>query len=101
MKKNGRRTTDWRKVWRFLKPRLEAAGRTGCEFDFIPHDCCGILDPVHSKKRRMMEGNDIYVVSIGCRNVHQILDERMPHEEMERNVIEAINRNGGLILPAA
>ena len=95
----GRRTADWRKVWRFLKPRLEAAGRIYCEFDFIWHLCCGILDPVHSKKRRMMQGNDIYAVAVGCRNIHDHLDMECTHAEMEALVMEAIERHGGLILP--
>lgn len=99
MKRNGRRTNDWRAVWRWLKPRLEAANRTRCEFDFIPHTCGQILDPAHSKKRNKMNGADIYSVSIACRNVHQILDEQMGHEEMEAAVMRAIENHGGLILP--
>lgn len=99
MNRVGPRTREWQRVWRFLKPKLEAAGRTKCEFYFILHNCCGILDPVHSKKRRMMKGADIYKVAIGCRNVHDYLDLECPHEEMERLVMEAIERAGGLILP--
>jgi hypothetical protein len=99
MNKVGRRTADWRRAWRWLKPRLEAAGRTRCEFDFIPHECSQIIDPAHSKKRRLMNGADIYSVSLACRNVHQILDERMSHEEMEAAVMRAIENHGGLILP--
>jgi hypothetical protein len=98
---NGRRTNDWRKVWRFLKPRLEAAGRTKCEFDFIPHKCCAILDPAHSKKRREMKGNDIYAVAIACRNAHNVLDYEMTHSDMEQAVLRAIQANGGIILPEA
>ena len=97
----GRRTADWRKVWRFLKPRLEASGRIYCEFEFIAHECCGILDPAHSKKRRFMQGDDIYTVAISCRNAHRILDEEFSHEEMEKAVLRAINNHGGLILPEA
>lgn len=99
MKKAGRRTNDWRAVWRWLKPRLEAAGRTTCEFGFIPHDCVGILDPCHSKKRRLMRGLDIYAVAVGCRNAHDILDLKFTHEEMESAVMRAIDEHGGLILP--
>jgi hypothetical protein len=104
----GRRTNDWRRAWRFLKPRLEARGRTHCEFSFIPHECGGGLTPAHSKKRRLMEGDDIYAVAIACRAVHGILDgvipnpsigRRMNHEDMERAVLFAIERAGGLILP--
>lgn len=96
----GRRTLEWRRVWRWLKPRLEAAGRVRCEFDFIPHECSLILDPCHSKKRREMNAPiDIYTVAIGCRTVHQILDERMTHKEMEIAVCRAILNHGGYILP--
>lgn len=99
MKKSGRRTNDWLRVWRWLKPRLEAAGRTQCEFYFIKHQCCGILDPCHSKKRRLMSGPDIFAVALGCRNVHRILDEVYTHEQMEAAVMRAIEEHGGLILP--
>lgn len=95
----GRRTKDWRKVWRFLKPELEKRGRTSCEFRFIPHECRGPLDPAHSKKRNKLRGNDIYAVAIACRRVHEILDYQMSHEDMEQAVMKAINNGGGLILP--
>lgn len=97
--KIGPRAREWRRVWAFLKPRLEAAGRTNCEFDFMVHDCWGRLDPAHSKKRNKMVGNDIYAVAIACQNIHQILDEQCSHSDMEFNVITAINLHGGLILP--
>lgn len=99
MNKVGPRTREWQSVWRFLKPRLKAAGRTSCEFDFIEHECWGRLDPCHSKKRREMQGDDIYAVAIGCQNIHTYLDEVCKHEFMEKLVLEAINRHGGLILP--
>jgi hypothetical protein len=99
MKKAGRRTNDWLRVWRWLKPRLEAAGRTRCEFSFIPHTCEGFLTPAHSKKRRLMEGPDIYHVALACLKIHRQLDERMSHEEMESAVMRAIELHGGLILP--
>lgn len=108
MSRVGRRTNDWRKAWRFLKPRLEARGRTHCEFSFIPHECGGGLDPAHSKKRGKMRGTDIYAVAIACRRVHDILDgvilhpvlsRRLNHEEMEQAVLQAIEIAGGMILP--
>ncbi len=97
----GPRMREWRRVWAWLKPRLEAAGRTHCEFDHLPHQCSGILTPAHSKKRRKMEGDDIYAVAIACTNAHQILDERLNHEQMEVCVDYAIERAGGLILRQA
>lgn len=108
MNKVGRRTNHWIEVWRFLKPRLKAAGRTGCEFAFLAHECDGPLDPCHSKKRGQMRELDIYAVALGCRRVHEYLDglyaypplgRRMTHEEMESAVMRAIDDAGGLILP--
>ena len=42
---------------------------------------------------------DLYTVAIGCRTVHQILDEKMSHAEMEAAVCKAILNHGGFILP--
>lgn len=109
IKKRGRRTKAWGSVWCWLKPKLKEAGRTRCEFDFLEHNCGGPLDPCHSKKRGEMKGNDIYMVAIGCRTVHDFLDgvyvypplkRRMNHKEMEEAVMRAINNHGGPILPA-
>lgn len=108
MNKVGRRTQDWLTVWRWLKPQLKSAGRTSCEFEFIKHECDGPLDPCHSRKRREMQGTNIYEVALGCRRVHEYLDglhaypplgRRLGHSEMERAVKKAIRLAGGLILP--
>lgn len=99
LNKVGRRTKDWRRAWRFLKAEFEKRGRTHCEFGFIPHECFGPIDPCHSKKRRNMEGDDIYRVALGCRAVHNFLDLTCTHEEMELLVNRAIELAGGLILP--
>lgn len=99
LKKPGRKMKEWSRVWAWLKPRLQRAGRTDCEFKFIKHDCFGPLDPVHSKKRWLWEGNDAYVLAISCRAFHHRLDYEMSHEEMERTVLKAIKKAGGLILP--
>lgn len=99
VKRAGRRTIEWQAAWKFLKPRLEAAGRTRCELSFIPHICSSILTPAHSKKRRLMQGDDIYMICIACSVGHQILDERMSHENMHTAVMRAINEHGGPILP--
>ena len=47
----------------------------------------------------MMRDDDIYIVAIGCRNAHRILDEGLTHEQMEVAVLIAIGNHGGLILP--
>lgn len=56
------------------------------------------MTPAHSKKRRMIQGDEIYHVAIACSVVHTILDEKMNREAMEAAVMRAINENGGLIL---
>ena len=97
----GPRGLEWKAVWRFLKPRLQAAGRTRCEFDWpdVAHECWGPLDPAHSKKRHEMQEGDIYAVAISCREFHNYLDQVCSHSRMEELVLEAINRHGGMILP--
>lgn len=99
VKRVGRRTSEWDRAWKFLKPRLEAAGRIYCELSFVPHACSTTLTPAHSRKRREMQGDDIYMVCLACTTGHQILDERMSHEDMHKAVMRAINENGGPILP--
>lgn len=99
MNKIGPRTKAWRDVWQWLRPRMEVAGRKKCEFGFVPHECDGSRTPAHSKKRREMCGNDIYMVAWACLTVHTILDEQMSHEAMERAVLKAIKLAGGPILP--
>jgi len=101
MNKIGPRATEWSAAWRFLKPRLQAAGRTRCEFDWpdVAHECWGPLDPAHSKKRHEMQEGDIYAVAISCREFHNYLDQVCSHSRMEELVLEAINRHGGMILP--
>lgn len=99
MKKNGRRTNDWLRVWRWLRPRLEAADRTRCEFSFIKHECFGALFPCHSKKRRLMRGPDVFAIAMGCQQIARYLDESLTHEQMEVAVMRAIEEHGGLILP--
>jgi hypothetical protein len=95
----GKKTKAWASVWRWLKAEFAKRGRTKCEFRFIPHTCSQILTPAHSKKRRMIQGDEIYHVAIACPVAHTILDEKMSHEDMEAAVTRAINENGGVILP--
>ena len=45
-----------------------------------------------------MRGNDIYMVALGCRHMHDRLDLQMSHEEMEAAVLKAIHLAGGPIL---
>lgn len=99
LNKVGPRTKNWRAVWRFLKPEFDKRGRTGCEFKFIPHVCWGPLDPAHSKKRNKMKGNDIYMVALACRMIHNFMDYECTHEQMELFVLHAIDLAGGPILP--
>lgn len=95
----GKKTKAWDSVWRWLKAEFEKRSRTKCEFRFIAHTCSQILTPAHSKKRRLIQGDEIYHVAIACSVVHTTLDEKMSHEDMEAAVMRAINENGGVILP--
>ena len=99
MNKVGPRTRQWMDVWRWLKPRMERAGRKKCEFGFLLHDCDGSRTPAHSKKRRNMRGNDVYMVAWACITAHRILDEEYTHDQMEKAVLKAIKLAGGAILP--
>lgn len=98
--KAGPRMKEWARAWKWLRPRLEARGRTRCEFDFLPHQCFGPLTPAHSKKRRKIVGGEIYEIAMICTSGHQVLDERLDHESMYVAVMYAIERAGGLITPA-
>ena len=92
MNKVGPRTKAWISAWKVLKREFERQDVTRCEFDFIPHECDGTVTPAHSKKRRKMEGVDIFCVALACIPAHRILDEKMSHEEMEEAVLKAIHR---------
>jgi hypothetical protein len=96
----GRRMKTWQQVSAWLRPRLDRAGRVGCELrSVLPHgECWGPIDLAHSKKRYKMEGDDVYEVIRICRKSHEMI-ERLPHSEMERIVKKAIRKAGGIIKP--
>jgi hypothetical protein len=98
---SGRRTKTWASVRAWLIPRLDKAGRVGCELrSVLPHgDCWGPIDLAHSKRRRKMEGDDIYLCIRVCRKAHEMLDLKHTHEETERIVMKVIKQKGGPILP--
>jgi hypothetical protein len=97
----GPRTKTWQQVSAWLRPRLDRAGRVGCELrKVLPHgECWGPIDLAHSKKRAKMQGDDIYLVIRACRKSHDILDLKLTHEQMEKVVLAAIRKAGGPILP--
>lgn len=89
--KVGKKVKAWEAERRRLKKRFEAAQITSCEFGFIDHECWrdNGLSFAHSRKRRDPEF-DIEEVALACPQAHQILDERMSHEEMYEAVRKAI-----------
>ena len=46
-----------------------------------------------------MRGNDIYMVALACRMIHNFMDYECTHEQMELFVLHAIDLAGGPILP--
>lgn len=98
--KIGPKGQQWINVRKDIKKRFEWAGITVCEFRF---EGCWFNDGLalaHCKKRRKIEGLEIWHCALACNHCHQTLDERMTHEEMHAAVHVVINKRG-LIAPPA
>lgn len=100
MRHLGKKGLTWATVRRDLKQRFEWAGITTCELRMKGCWFHEGLTFCHSKKRRKMVNLDIWRVCLGCISCHQILDEKMSHEDME-STVEAIIEKRGLIAPPA
>lgn len=91
LRKAGKKTKEWQAVWRHeVKPMLERAGITRCEFGY--EGCWGGngLTPAHSLKRRNITTPDqLKEVALACIVCHQLLD-LMPEVLMTEKVKEAI-----------
>lgn len=48
--------------------------------------------------QQVIDGIELLEGVLGARNIYQILDEVMSHEQMEKAVWQAVNANGGVIL---
>lgn len=91
---------EWTKARKWLKAEFENRGITRCEFWFIDHKCTNFaLAFAHCKKRRKLLDGEIWPVAVACQTVHEILDLKMSHEEMEIAVHKAIDNHSGVIQP--
>lgn len=85
---------NWLRVRRNLKAEFEKQGIVACEFG-ISEQCTPLnfLSFAHSLKRRFIETEEqLRECGLACFACHQILDERMTHDEMfatVRGVIES------------
>lgn len=49
----------------------------------------------HSRKRRFIDSKEAYwEVGLACQKCHEVLDQKMTHEEMEQAVKDVIDRRG-------
>lgn len=87
----GKKTRAWESTRGQLKKRFESVGITSCEIR-LPQ-CWGnyALSFAHAKKRRFLIGEEIEVVALSCAPCHTAI-EGMPHNEMEKIVMRAINK---------
>ena len=92
MRRIGPKTAAWMEAREHLKHRFEEMQVTTCELHW-PHHCWrnNGLSFAHSKKRRFIEGDEIYEVALLCPIAHDMV-ERLSHREMY-NVIREIIKN--------
>jgi len=90
--KAGRKSKEWIAVRRRLSVKFAALGITSCEVRISEH-CTRdrMLSWAHGKKRRLLQGDELEtLVCLCCQSCHQILDERMSHEDMLATVQNVI-----------
>jgi hypothetical protein len=87
----GKKTSEWEKVRRNLKPRFERAGITRCELAYAlcMHD--NYLGFAHAKKRRNLGPGELSVVILACQNCHGDI-ECMEEPMMQQIVMQTIER---------
>jgi len=90
LRRIGKRGREWQAVWRRVKPELEHAGVTRCEFGFEGCTHGLFLTPAHSLKRRNCVTEELLAeVAIACQSCHEKL-ELMLESEMAKHVLAAI-----------
>jgi hypothetical protein len=99
MNKIGPKTQTWIDVRKDIKQRFEWAGITACEARLLGCWFNDGLGFAHCKKRRKIEGDELWHVVLLCNHCHDIW-EKLPHAEMH-NKIHAIIDRRGLIAPPA
>ncbi len=92
--KPGKKTREWERIRRKIKPEFEAQGITSCEFRYPLCQGGYMLSFAHGKKRRNLVGDELEkFVGLACQNCHTLL-ELKPEKEMERAVRFVILQRG-------
>jgi hypothetical protein len=94
----GKRTEAWEKARAVLKGRFEAAGIITCELRFQGCWYDNGLGFAHTKKRRHLEGGDLYRVVLACNHCHDLV-ELLPEREMTAILERRIMRREKPIAP--
>jgi len=89
MKKAGKRTKDWERVRRNLKPKFERVGITTCELRYEGCWSDNGLGFAHTKKRANLGPGELSVVALLCNSCHDKI-EILPEEEMTKVVLATI-----------
>lgn len=96
IKGKGKKVTKWDKARKELKEEFSEMGIGYCELRMENCQKGSFLGFAHAKKRRFIDYDDeedLKTVILACVVCHAKI-ERLPHEEMEKIVLETIkNRN--------
>lgn len=88
--KTGKRTQQWEKVRRNLKPKFERAGITSCELRWPGCWKDNALGFAHAKHRRNLGPGELSIVILVCNICHDLLD-KLPDEDTEHIVMKTIS----------
>lgn len=85
--KAGKKVLEWQEIREQLKKEFAEKNITSCELKF--EGCTGnwALGFCHSKKRRFIEGNEIYEVILACSSCHLIVEYSKDMTKIVREVI--------------
>ena len=95
----GPKGQTWIDVRKLLKQRFEWCGIIRCEARLPGCWFDDGLGFAHCRKRRKIEGLEIWHVALLCNHCHDVY-EKLPHEEMHAAVHQIIDQRG-LIAPPA
>lgn len=93
MKKRGKKSWAWHNTRDKLKKRFARVGITSCELR-VCAECAGseMLSFAHSMKRRFITTQqELEEVALACIPCHDTI-ETLPHEDMKKIVLLAINQ---------
>jgi len=92
MIKPGKKTKEWNKAKRILKPAFEKAGITSCELLVSPNCTDFALSWAHGDKRANLTYEELYkLVAVGCVACHGFI-EKWPRLKM-RAFIKRVIKN--------